>query len=216
MSWTPSELRRFLGHVEHDRLFALWRVAATTGMRRGELLGLQWADVDLDAATLRIERQLHPAGVGARFGTPKSKRGLRTIALDAGTVQALREHRDRQLLEQALAGDAYEHGDLVFCNELGRWIRPEWLTRAFPALRKAAGVPVGSLHALRHTSATLALTAGVPLHVVAARLGDHPQTLLTTYAHLLPHSDVMAAEAVAAAIVDKPLTSGPAVTAEAL
>jgi integrase len=89
----------------------------------------------------------------------------------------------------------------VFCNELGVPIRPEWLTREFPTLRKAAGIPVGSLHVLRHTAATLALTAGVPLHVVAARLGDHPQTLLGTYAHLLSHSDVMAADAIAAALV---------------
>jgi integrase len=169
-------------------------------MGRGELLGLQWQTVDLEAATMRVERQLHPYGTGVQFGTPKSKRGLRTIALDAGTVQALREHRGRQLLEQSLAGDAYEHGDLVFCDELGVPIRPEWLTREFPKLRKAAAIPVGSLHVLRHTATTLALTAGVPLHVVAASLGDHPQTVLGTYAHLLPHSDVMAAEAVASAV----------------
>ncbi len=215
MSWTTGELRRFLASVEHDRLYPLWRLAATTGMRRGEVLGLQWLTVDLEAAQLRVERQIHPAGVGAQFGTPKSRRGFRTIALDAATVQALRDHRDRQLLEQSLAGDAYEHDDLVFCNELGAPIRPEWLTREFPKLRAAAGIPVGSLHVLRHTAATLALTAGVPLHVVAARLGDHPQTLLATYAHLLPNSDAMAAEAVAAALVDKPLTQPTAVTAEA-
>jgi integrase len=106
------------------------------------------------------------------------------------------------LLEQSLAGDAHRNGDLVFCNELGAPIRPEWLTREFPKLRKAAKIPVGSLHVLRHTAATIALTAGVPVHVVAARLGDHPQTLLSTYAHLLPHSDVMAADAIAAAIVN--------------
>jgi integrase len=120
MSWTDRELRRFLGHVEDDRLSTLWRLAPTTGMRRGELLGLQWQTVDVDAATLRVERQLHPAGIGVKFGPPKSQRGLRTIALDAGTVQALRSHRERQLLEQTLAGDAYEHGDLLFVTSLAR------------------------------------------------------------------------------------------------
>jgi integrase len=86
---------------------------------------------------------------------------------------------------------------LVFCDELGRFINPQRLTDAFRRHRKAAGIPVGSLHILRHTSATLALTAlpPVPLHVVAGRLGDDPKTVLGTYAHLLPHSDAMAADA---------------------
>lgn len=209
-AWTTGELRRFLAHVEHDRLSALWRLAAITGMRRGELLGLQWVDVDLDAGKLTVERQLRPTVGGPTLGTPKSKRGTRTISLDAMTVDALREHRGRQLTEQALAGDAYQHADFVFCNELGAPIWPERLTEAFSRHRKAAGIPVGSLHVLRHTAATLALTAGVPLHVVAARLGDKPEIVLSTYAHLLPQSDAQAADAVAAALVDKPLTPATA------
>jgi integrase len=114
-------------------------------------------------------------------------------------------------LERGLAGPAYQDHDLVFCDALGRPIYPESLSGWFVRHRKAAGVPTGSLHVLRHTSATLALTATppVPLHVVAGRLGDDPRTVLATYAHLLPHSDSMAAETVAAALVDKPLTSAP-------
>ena len=83
------------------------------------------------------------------------------------------------------------------------------LTAAFRRHRKAAGISTGHLHTLRHTCATLALTATppVPLHVVAGRLGDDPKTVLAAYAHLLPHSDAMAAEAVAAVLVDKPLTN---------
>jgi integrase len=98
----------------------------------------------------------------------------------------------------------------VFCDELGQTIHPQKLSDWFVRGRKAAGIPTGSLHILRHTSATLALTANppVPLHVVAGRLGDDPKTVLGTYAHLLPHSDAMAAEAVAAALVDNPLTNG--------
>ncbi len=97
----------------------------------------------------------------------------------------------------------------MFCDELGRPIYPTRLGEWFVKARNAAGLPTGSLHILRHTSATLALTATppVPLHVVAGRLGDDPKTVLATYAHLLPHSDQLAAAAVAAAIsVDKPLT----------
>lgn len=198
-SWTTGELRRFLTHVADDRLYAMWRTAATTGMRRGELLGMSWLNLDLERATLRVERQLLPSG---DYGPPKSKRGVRTISLDEDTVEALRHHREIQRLERDLAGPAYEDGDLAFCDELGRPYRPGTISERFARYRKAAGIPVGSIHVLRHTSATIALTAGVPLHVVAARLGDDPKTVLSTYAHLLPHSDAMAADAVAAAIAE--------------
>lgn len=213
-AWTPSELRRFLSHVEHDRLAALWRLAATTGMRRGELLGLRWQDVDLDGGSVRVEQQALPTPGGITFGSPKSKRSRRTITLDAGTVEALREHGKRQLVEQALAGDVYEHGDLVFPDEIGRPLHPNALSNRFIVRRKAAGVPVGSIHVLRHTAATLALEARIPLHVVAARLGDRPETLLATYAHLLPTSEAAAADVVAAALVDNPLTNPAEATAE--
>jgi integrase len=209
-SWSARELRTFLAHVDGDRLFALWRLAATTGMRRGELLGLLWRHIDLEAGRLRVEQQLIPTKGGATFGPPKSRRSERTIALDPATVDTLRHHRDTQQLERALAGPAYTDGDLVFCNELGAPIYPQRLTERFAGHRRAAGIPTGSLHVLRHTAATIALTEGVPLHVVAGRLGDDARTLLGTYAHLLPHSDAQAAEAVAAAIVDKPLTTAEA------
>jgi integrase len=211
-SWSARELRLFLAHVEGDRLFALWRLAATTGMRRGEVLGLSWRALELDGARLKVERQAIPTQGGVTFGPPKSRRSERTVALDADTVAALRHHRDTQRLERDLAGPAYEDGDLVFCDELGRPVHPQRLTKVFLKHRKAAGIPTGSLHVLRHTAATLALTATppVPLHVVAGRLGDDPKTVLSTYAHLLPHSDAEAAQAVAAALADKPLTNGEA------
>jgi integrase len=173
-------------------------LAATTGMRRGELAGLTWRSLDLDGARLSVDQQLVPAPVGVRFGPPKSSRSLRTIALDPETVDALREHRDAQLLERDLAGDAYADRDLVFAAELGAPIHPQRLTEWFRKHRKAAGIPSGSLHVLRHTAATLALTAGVPVHIVAARLGDRAETVLSVYSHLLPRSDEIAAERVAA------------------
>jgi integrase len=179
-------------------------------MRRGELLGLLWRHLDLEDGRLRVEQQLLPTKGGATFGPPKSRRSERTIALDPGTVDALRHHHETQKLEHALAGPAYTDGDLVFCDELGAPIYPQRLTEQFAGHRKAVGIPTGSLHILRHTAATIALTEGVPLHVVAGRLGDDPRTVLGTYAHLLPHSDAMAAEAVAAAIVDKPLRTAEA------
>jgi integrase len=199
-AWTAGEMRRFLAHVDNDRLFALWRLAATTGMRRGELLAVTWRALDLHGARLEIDQQLIPTRDGAAFGPPKSARSRRTVALDPDTVAALRRHRDGQLVEQALAGDAYQDHDLVFANELGRPLLPKTLSKQFQRVRERAGLPAGSLHTLRHTAATLGLTSGVPVHIVAARLGDRPETILSVYAHLLPRSDQLAAERVAAAI----------------
>jgi integrase len=197
---TAKELGRFLEQVKGDRLFALWRLAATTGMRRGELLGLTWLALDLEGGTLRVDQQLVPTRGGVSFGPPKSKRSRRKIALDAETVEALQAHREAQLLERAFAGDSYVDRDLVFCDELGGPINPTRLTEACLRHRKAAGIPTGTLHILRHTHTTHALSNGVPVHVVAARIGDRPETVLRTYAHLLPTSDAEAAEQVAALI----------------
>ena len=199
-AWTARELSRFLKHVADDRLFPLWRLAATTGMRRGELLGLTWRHVDLEAGRASVEQQLVPTRRGVSFGPPKSSRSRRTVALDETTVAALREHRDVQLAERAFAGPAYVDRDLVFADLLGAPIQPNRLTSTFLEHRKAADLPVGTLHVLRHTAATLALTNGVPVHVVAARLGDNANTVLATYAHLLPQSDELAAETVASLI----------------
>ena len=116
-------------------------------------------------------------------------------------MAALEAHRETQLLERDFAGDAYEDHDLVFCNELGGPISPHRLTEWFGKHRDDAKIASGTLHTLRHTAATLALTSGVPVHIVAARLGDDPQTVLSTYAPLLPQSDELAAERVAAALV---------------
>jgi integrase len=199
--WTEGELRRFLEHARVDRLYALWRLGATTGMRRGELLAPQWRTLDLDSAVYSVERQLvEIPGQAPTLAAPKRRRSLRTIALDSETVGALRAHRDAQLLERELAGEAYVDRDLVFCDELGAPIRPSRLTQRFPKLRAAAGIPTGSLHVLRHTHATILLTAGIPVHVVAVRLGDRAETVLSTYAHLLPQSDEQAAERMAAAL----------------
>jgi integrase len=196
-AWTAKDLSRFLERVADDRLFPLWRLAATTGMRRGELLGLTWRALDLIGSRVSVEQQLVPTRGGVSFGSPKSSRSRRTVALDAETVAGLERHRDVQLVERAFAGEAYVDRDLIFADELGRSIHPQRLSEAFLRHRKQAGLATGTLHVLRHTAATLALTNGVPVHVVAARLGDEPKTVLTTYAHLLPQSDELAAETLA-------------------
>lgn len=222
-AWTGSELRRFLAQTAGDRLAAMWHTMATTGARKGEILALTWQTVDLDARSLRIEQQVLALPAGLTFAPPKTRRSERTIALDAGTVAALRRHRDAQQVERAVAGDSYRDLDLVFCTETGEPINPHRITEWFRRLRDAAGIPVGTPHTLRHTMATTALSGNpnadppvppVPLHIVAARLGDDPRTTLGVYSHLLPSSDIAAADAVAAVLVDKPLTSETPETAE--
>src|SRR5205823_2902427 len=141
-AWTAKELGRFLAVVDTDRLFALWRLAATTGMRRGELLGLTWRAVDLEGDALTVTQQLLPSG---SFGPPKSKRSERTVKLDPETIAALKRHRDTQQLERALAGDAYDDQDLVFADELGAPIRPHRLSDRFLSHRKTASISSGSM-----------------------------------------------------------------------
>jgi integrase len=169
-AWTAKELTRFLEHVREDRLFPLWRLAATTGMRRGELLGLTWRALDVDGARLSVDQQLVPTRGGATLGPPKSARSRRSLALDPETVRILREHRDVQQLERDFAGDAYQDSDLVFATALGTPIQPGRVTERFRELRKAAGLPVGTLHVLRHTAATL-IDGGRPRFVL------HPDTV---------------------------------------
>jgi integrase len=113
----------------------------------------------------------------------------------------LKRRREAQEVERSLAGDAYQDHDLVFCSELGQPIVPNRLTEEFHGLRAAAGIRPGRLHDLRHSSASHLLRAGVPVHIVAARLGhSSPVVTLTTYAHVLPRDDERAVQVMAAAL----------------
>jgi integrase len=136
-AWTARELARFLEHVPDERLFPLWRLAATTGIRRRELAGLTRRCLDIEGARLSVEQQLVSTRGGVSFGPPKSSRSRRTIALDPETARVLREHREAQLLERDLAGEAYGDRDLVFADELGGPIHPQRLTEWFGKARKA-------------------------------------------------------------------------------
>jgi integrase len=197
-TWTAEQLRAFLEHVRDDRLYAAWRLAATTGVRRGELLGLRWTDLDLDGARASISETL----IGAReHSTPKTESGRRNVALDAETVAALRGHADRQADEMAALEPAYEDNGLVFCREDGSPIWPRSFSRMFARhVRDAALRPI-PLKNLRHTHATLALQAGVHPKVVQERLGHaNIGITLDTYSHAIPAMQEDAAAKVAALI----------------
>ena len=168
--WTLEELRSFLAHVRPHRLYAAFLLAATTGMRRGEILGLRWSDVDFERAILSVTQTLIAPKYQLQFSTPKTARGTRAIALDAGTMQALQDHRLGQMDERRSMG-LEDASELVFCREDQTPVIPQLLTLAFQAQARAAGVPVIRFHDLRHTHATLALQAGVHPKVVSERLG---------------------------------------------
>lgn len=199
-TWTREQLRSFLDHARDDRLFPAFLLAATTGMRRGEVLGLRWGDVDLDAGRIAVRRSLVVVKSRLEFSDTKSGRGRR-VALDPTTKAVLRLHRKHQAEERLAWGPAYRDDDLVICREDGTPLNPDRLVDAFERHKKAAGLPRIRFHDLRHTHATLALAAGVHPKVVSERLG-HASIAITmdTYSHAIPTLDEDAARMVASLV----------------
>ena len=184
--WDASQLRTFLDHVADDRLRALWTVTAMTGMRRGEVCGLQWGDVNLDAGQIAVRRSRVPVAGRVTESTPKSGK-TRTVALDPGTVAVLRSHRRAQLEERLAWGEAWTDSGYVFVQENGQPLRPDAVTRAFDTHVAASGLPRLRLHDLRHSHATLGLAAGVPAKVMSERLGhSNIGITLDLYSHVVP------------------------------
>lgn len=201
MTWTAAELRIFLAHVSGDRLFALWRLASTTGIRRGELLGLRWTDVNLDARRVSVRQTLIVVDREITFGEPKTRRGKRNVALDVETADALRSWKRMQDKERAAWGLAWQRTGLVFSREDGSLINPNLVSAWFGRAAIAAGVPTIRFHDLRHTHASLALQAGIPAKVVSERLGHATVAFtLDVYSHVIPGPQEEAAAAIAALI----------------
>jgi integrase len=188
--WTEDVARKFLTEVRTDRLFALWALYLIRGPRRGELAGLRWDFVDLEAGSMRIERTRVLVGGHAQDSTPKTKAGVRRIGLDPGLVDIMRAHRRRQLEDKLRAGSAWTDSGFVFTDELGLPVKPDHISDRFATLCRLAGVPVIRLHDSRHTAATLMLSLGEDLKVVSKILG-HTDTRITveTYQHVLPGQD---------------------------
>lgn len=196
-AWQPDELSSFLEHVRGNRLEAIWRLAAMTGMRRGEILGLRWSNLDLKAARLSVRHAVVAIAYATIESTPKSH-NARVIDLDRDTVEQLQAHRRRQQQERDEWGSDYQDGDLVVAKENGEPIHPHTFSQSFKRLVRNAGLRPIRLHDLRHTHATLALKAGVPVKVVTERLGhESPAFTLKQYAHVLPGMQAEAAMKVA-------------------
>jgi integrase len=202
--WDVDDVQRFLDVACEDHLRVLWVLALHTGLRRGELLGLRWGDVDLDQAVLHVRRSLVQSGGVMGFQEPKTSSGRRTIALDAPCVAALREHRARQAEQRLRMGPLWQDRDQVFATELGTPLQPSNVDRRFRALLTRASVPRIPFHGLRHTHATLLMKHGVHPKVASERLGHANITLtLSTYSHVLPQMQEEAAAIFAAALARK-------------
>jgi integrase len=202
--WQPEETARFLEHVASDRLSALYELAAYAGLRRAELCGLRWSDIDEDGAGLTVRqtaiavtRNEVPRSallcaicgrehLGRYFKPPKSRAGRRWVPLAGPARDALDRHRKAQQNERGWLGEGYSDHDLVFCAPDGTPLYPGAVTVAFEAHARACGLPVIRLHDTRHGACSLLIAGGVPIEVVQMILGHtSPAVTRKVYAHLM-------------------------------
>jgi integrase len=195
-TWSSEDLREFLAAVAGHRYEIGFRLLAATGLRRGEVLGLRWRDVDFDLAQIAVANTITEIGAEVVMGPPKTARSRRNVYLDRRTVAALREHRKRQREQRVAAGPAWdsEH-DWVLTDELGGHVKPQTMSYEWRRLTEQLDLPRIRLHDLRHTHATLALKAGVHPKVVSERLGHATVGItLDLYSHVVPSLAKGAAE----------------------
>ncbi|GER88894.1 site-specific integrase [Dictyobacter vulcani] len=192
-----EQAHSFLEAAQGDPLETLYILALSTGMRQGELLGLQWKDIHFDNGTLQVKRKIaRISNKGFVFSEPKTAKSRRNITLTATALESLKQHRRKQHEQRLAVGPEWEEYDLVFCNMLGRPIEVGNMTRrSFRPILKKAGLPIIRFHDLRHSCASLLLSLGVHPKVVQELLG-HSQISITldTYSHVLPSLQAEAAQ----------------------
>jgi integrase len=193
-TWSEAEVREFLKAATAGRLHAAWRLSLY-GLRRGEALGLRWADIDLKAKTLTVNQARVIADLKVRIEEPKSRNGKRTLPLDEDLVSALTEMRKRQARESQEAGTSYRAGldaldwytagdEYVVTDELGIPVHPEWYSDEFARLLKRTGLRKIRLHDSRHTTLSLMEKAGVPISIVSKWAGHYDAAFtMKTYVH---------------------------------
>ncbi len=195
-AWDADQLRAFLAAMAPNPLYPAFHLAAHTGMRRGEVLGLRWSDLDLDEGRLSVRQALVSVAYEVQISDVKTGSGRRTIDLDCGTVDVLRSWRVGRFGDQRDREPGIE--DLVVLRPDGSQIHPDIFSQTFDRCVAKLAVPTISLHDLRHTHATLLLKAGVPVRVVSERLGHATAAFtMTVYQHVLPGMQAEAAAAFA-------------------
>jgi integrase len=185
---TSQQVRRLLEAARGDKLEAFITVAVNTGMRRGELLGLHWQDIDFEAGCLYVRRSVSRIGTfGIREVEPKTQRSKRKIELSPFVIETLKRHREKQQLLREKVGDRWKEQEIVFCNRYGGYIEVSNLHVAFKRLLKSAGLPDIRFHDLRHSVASILLSMEVHPKVVQELLGhSHISITIAIYSHLFP------------------------------
>ena len=197
--WTADQLKAFFNLTADRRQYPSFWLAANTGMRRGELLGLRWDAIDIQQRRLSVNRAVVSVAARPQESGGKTRNSPRTIDLDIATLQVLAQWRQRQTDELGRSEDAMQ----LHTKPDGNLIHPQTLSQAFERTVATTTLPPISLHDLRHTHATLLLKAGVPLKVVSERLGhSSPAFTMTTYQHVLPGMQADAADTFAALLRD--------------
>jgi integrase len=204
-TYTPEEVAKVLKAADDDRDGHLWYLALS-GLRRGEIAGLRWSDIDQSEKTLSVRISRVAAAGKAVENDPKTNASSRTLPLDDGLAAVLRAARRRQAEERLALGAAYSDGDYVACDEAGRPYHPGTLSKRWSNLIRGAGIRHINLHSARHTCGTTLHLRGVPLSVVAAWLG-HADASVTAriYAHSQPDA-LKAASVTLGAVVTSTVT----------
>ena len=183
--WSPEQTATFLETTKSNRLAPLWRTACMTGLRRSELCGLQWRDID--AGVLSVRRGLTQVDGDPILKGPKSAASRRVVDLDTETATTLKQWKVTQLEERLRAGTAWEPGEWVFTNEVGAPWRPDSLTKTFVRAAKATALPPTNITGLRHAHATALFRAGVHPKIVQERLGHSSISVtMDIYSSVLP------------------------------
>ncbi len=195
---TAEQINDVIAKLEGLDMHTIAIVAFATGIRRGELAALRWSDVELDAATIRVERSLEQTAKGIEFKPPKTAAGRRTIALPSAAVAALRRRRKEQLeIRVAIGAGRLPDDALVFGNLDGTPRKPHTFSDAWRRAVKSRKLPKVRFHAFRHAHASALIASGLDIVTVSKRLGHaSPAVTLAVYSHLFHDTDDRAAAAI--------------------
>jgi integrase len=194
--FTEEQARQFLIAAAGSKYEAVFYLALTTGMRKGELLGLMWTDLDWDKGVLLIQRQLQQAGsTSAVLAPPKTRAGRRAIKLGHGALAQLDAHRKRQEMAKAFAGEKWQESGLIFTSGIGTFLDQSKISREFKRILEKAGLPNIRFHDLRHTSISFLLDMNTPVNTVQIRAGHSKASVtMDIYGHAMARSQEEAAE----------------------